>query len=91
MIGGGGGEGGARWATGTAKKLDREEVVDETEFFVSAIYIGGAFSTGWSHQPVLMVVSCHRRCTMFSPTSPSEGQSHWFINPAAAATSNFYI
>ena len=36
------------------KQLDREEVVvDETEFFVSAIYIGGVFSTGWSHQPVL--------------------------------------
>ena len=51
--GGGGGEGGARWATGAAKKLDLEEGVDETEFFVSAIYIGGAFSTGWSHQPVL--------------------------------------
>ena len=53
--GGGGGEGGARWAMGAGKKLDREEVlvVDETEFFVSAIYIGGAFSTGWSHQPVL--------------------------------------
>ena len=52
--GGGGGEDGARWATGAAKKLDREEVVvDETDFFVSVIYIGGVFSTGWSHQPVL--------------------------------------
>ena len=26
---------------------------DVTEIFVSAIYIGWAFSTGWSHQPVL--------------------------------------
>ena len=53
--GGGVGEGDARWATGTAKKLDREEVlvVDETDFFVSAIYIGGASSTGQRHQPVL--------------------------------------
>ena len=33
--------------------VGEEVVVDETEFFVSAIYIGGAFSTGWSHQPVL--------------------------------------
>ena len=35
--------------------VGEEVVVDETEFFVSAIYIGGAFSTGWSHQPVLKV------------------------------------
>ena len=33
--------------------VGEEVVVDETEFSVSAIYIGGAFSTGWSHQPVL--------------------------------------
>ena len=35
------------------EEVGEEVVVDETEFFVSAIYIGGAFSTGWSHQPVL--------------------------------------
>ena len=52
--GGGGGEGGAQWATSTAKKLDREEVgVDETDFFVGSIYIGGVFSASWSHQPVI--------------------------------------
>ena len=36
------------------EEVREEVVVDETEFFVSAIYIGGAFSTGWSHQPVPM-------------------------------------
>ena len=71
---GGGGDGGdgddGRWgrrrAAGAARAaamsrevVGEEVVVDETEFFVSAIYIGGAFSTGWSHQPVLMVVRCH--------------------------------
>ena len=51
------GTGRRRWAAGAAamprEVVGEEVVVDETEFFVSAIYIGGAFSTGWSHQPVL--------------------------------------
>ena len=45
---------GAARAAAMSREVVREEVVvDETEFFVSAIYIGGAFSTGWSHQLVL--------------------------------------
>ena len=57
---GDGGRRGRRRAAGTARAaamsrevVGEEVVVDETEFFVSAIYIGGAFSTSWSHQPVL--------------------------------------
>ena len=45
--------GAARAAAMSREVVGEEVVVDETEFFVSAIYIGGAFSTGWSHQPVL--------------------------------------
>ena len=37
------------------RRRGRRSRGEETEIFVSVVYIGGAFSTGWSHQPVLKV------------------------------------
>ena len=74
---------------GAEEKKQRENEL--TNLFEVFSYIEPTFSTGWSHQPILMALRCHPQCATFSPTSPSEGQPHWFINPAAAAPSSFSI
>ena len=72
---------GRRRAAGAAamsrEVVGEEVVVDETEFFVSAIYIGGAFSTGWSHQPVLKANFRQAKGRETAPLVPVRGSNRY--------------
>ena len=78
---GGGGRrraaGAARAAAMSREVVGEEVVVDETEFFVSAIYIGGAFSTGWSYQPVLKANFRQAKGRETAPLVPVRGSNRY--------------
>ena len=57
--------------------VGEEVVVDETEFFISAIYIGGAFSTGWSNQPVLKANFRQAKGRETAPLVPVRGSNRY--------------
>ena len=68
---------GAAAAAMSRELVGEEVVVDETEFFVSAIYIGGAFSTGWSHQPVLKANFRQAKGRETAPLVPVRGSNRY--------------
>ena len=69
--------GAARAAAMSREVVGEEVVVDETEFLVSAIYIGGAFSIGWSHQPVLKANFRQAKGRETAPLVPVHGSNRY--------------